>query len=56
MMTEFYLSDKPEELERAVKTPVPEVLLKGMTEKEYYERERRRLEDRLRTEVFTWIT
>lgn len=53
MMTEFYLSDKPEELERAVKTPVPEVLLKGMTEKEYYERERRRLEDRLRTEVFT---
>lgn len=33
MMTEFYLSDKPEELERAVKTPVPEVLLKGMKPK-----------------------
>lgn len=49
MMVEFRLSDDEEELKRATKTPIPKVILGGLSEQEYREQEERLLE----TQVFT---
>lgn len=55
MMAEFKLSDDKEELARAAKTPIPNVILKGKSEQEYLEELEREQEHRLATEVFTVV-
>lgn len=55
MMAEFRLSDDKQELARATKTPIPDVILQGKSEQKYLEQQKRELEHRLATEVFTVV-
>ncbi len=47
MMAEFRLSDNKNELEQATKTPLPAVILGGLSEQEYYKRKEQILETKI---------
>lgn len=51
MMAEFRLSDDKEELARAIKTPIPDEILQGLSEEEYLAQEDQILETKVYTVV-----